>query len=46
MLICLVDNSSDKLYFAGSSSIPELNEKLLSVLETQNQKLLNKLNYY
>ncbi|UWW00322.1 hypothetical protein NW064_03420 [Mycoplasmopsis felis] len=36
MLICLVDNSSDKLYFAGSSSIPELNEKLLSVLETQN----------
>ncbi|WAM00615.1 DEAD/DEAH box helicase family protein [Mycoplasmopsis felis] len=36
MLICLVDNSIDKLYFAGSSSIPELNEKLLSVLDNQN----------
>ncbi|WP_416321877.1 DEAD/DEAH box helicase family protein [Mycoplasmopsis felis] len=51
MLICLVDNSSDKLYFAGSSSIPELNEKLSNVLDNQNHihdkiksNLVNSLN--
>ncbi|MCU9939974.1 hypothetical protein NW739_04580 [Mycoplasmopsis felis] len=51
MLICIVDNSTKKLYFAGSSSIPELNEKLLSVLDNQNHihdkiksNLVNSLN--
>ncbi|WAM01934.1 hypothetical protein ONA02_04805 [Mycoplasmopsis felis] len=50
MLICLVDNST-KIYFAGSSSIPELNEKLSNVLDNQNHihdkiksNLVNSLN--
>ncbi|WP_322908189.1 DEAD/DEAH box helicase family protein [Mycoplasmopsis felis] len=51
MLICLVDNSTTNLYFAGSSSIPELNEKLSNVLDNQNHihdkiksNLVNSLN--